>query len=206
MNARSCVNRPAISNKGIGRGCGIAPQPFCFTLVSYWARIIHMATSRCRICGIDFYVKPSHLQRGWGKYCSKKCQRKSQFTGEDIECYMCKKEIYRTPKDVQRSKSGKFFCDKTCQTRWRNSLVFIGERHANWAGGRASYRARMQKTAIPQKCCLCLIKDKRILAVHHLDHNRSNNVIENLIWLCHNCHYLVHHFPREREKLTVPIA
>jgi predicted HNH restriction endonuclease len=43
-------------------------------------------------------------------------------------------------------------------------------------------------------CVLCKVSDKRILAVHHKDNNRKNNKVENLVWLCHNCHILVHHF------------
>jgi hypothetical protein len=53
---------------------------------------------------------------------------------------------------------------------------------------------------------LCSTKDERVLAVHHIDHNRLNNKLDNLAWLCHNCHHLVHHDNVEKhrflEKLT----
>ena len=45
---------------------------------------------------------------------------------------MCKQEVYRTPGDIRESKSGKFFCSKTCQTNWRNTNVFVGVNHKNW--------------------------------------------------------------------------
>jgi predicted HNH restriction endonuclease len=32
----------------------------------------------------------------------------------------------------------------------------------------------------------------RVLAVRHIDQNHKNNNVENLAWLCHNCHHLVH--------------
>lgn len=51
----------------------------------------------------------------------------------------------------------------------------------------------MIRNKIPQICGLCRTRDKRILAVHHLDRNKLNNKIDNLTWLCHNCHFLVHH-------------
>jgi len=40
------------------------------------------------------------------------------------------------------------------------------------------------------------------LIVHHIDKNRNNNGIENLIWLCQNCHYLVHHYTDDRKRLS----
>ena len=49
-------------------------------------------------------------------------------------------------------------------------------------------------------CNFCRVSDARILAVHHIDGNRENNKLENLAWLCHNCHYLVHHFDQEKRK------
>jgi predicted HNH restriction endonuclease len=43
-------------------------------------------------------------------------------------------------------------------------------------------------------CKKCGNKDARVLEVHHLDKNRKNSNIENLIWLCANCHTLVHRY------------
>jgi hypothetical protein len=53
----------------------------------------------------------------------------------------------------------------------------------------------------PRVCKLCGIKDLRILAAHHIDRNTENNKVDNLIWLCHNCHYLIHHDVNEEKKL-----
>lgn len=57
------------------------------------------------------------------------------------------------------------------------------------------------RNKIPKICTLCKTEDSRILAVHHIDKNRRNNDLKNLIWLCHNCHFLVHHYDVEREKI-----
>lgn len=100
-----------------------------------------------------------------------------------------------------RSKSKKFFCSKTCQTIWRNKIVFIGENHANWKFGESAYRRILAADGKDRICKLCATDDKRILIVHHQDKNRRNNKIENLAWLCHNCHYLVHHFEGTKDKL-----
>jgi 5-methylcytosine-specific restriction endonuclease McrA len=55
-------------------------------------------------------------------------------------------------------------------------------------------------------CRHCGLTDARVLSVHHLDSNRSNNRLDNLIWLCHNCHYLIHHHDDEREALMAGLA
>ncbi|MBI1863746.1 HNH endonuclease [Candidatus Woesebacteria bacterium] len=49
-------------------------------------------------------------------------------------------------------------------------------------------------------CVVCGLEDERILNVHHIDRNRQNNKLSNLVWVCMNCHYLIHH-DIEFEKL-----
>lgn len=159
----------------------------------------------CKICSNSFYVKPSHLLLGYGKYCSKACQAKGQLQGKLVACSMCSKPTWKQPKDLKHSKSGKFFCGKKCQTIWRNK-VYSGENHPFWKNGENIYRNILLRAKILQICKRCDISDKRILAVHHLDQNRENNKFENLVWLCHNCHYLIHHDKKEKEKFMVSVA
>lgn len=43
--------------------------------------------------------------------------------------------------------------------------------------------------AYEHKCAACgYNEDERILEVHHIDENRTNNKIDNLVILCPNCH------------------
>jgi len=64
----------------------------------------------------------------------------------------------------------------------------------------------MTRNDIVQVCFRCRTKDKRILAVHHIDETHLNNDIKNLAWLCHNCHYLVHNDKVEKQKFLVNIS
>jgi len=155
----------------------------------------------CQICAGKFYAKPRHLKRGWGKYCSQKCQYIGMQKGIYVKCKTCSKEVRKTPNDFKRSKSGNFFCDKSCQTIWRNKH-YIGPKSTNWKNGIGSYREILSRVELPKICVLCKTADTRVLAVHHLDKNRNNNNIENLIWLCCNCHFLVHHHRDELLKLN----
>jgi hypothetical protein len=160
----------------------------------------------CSNCEVQFYAKPSWLKNDFGKYCSRSCAHQAQKKGQLFACSTCQKQVYKSLKDQARSKSGKFFCSKSCQTVWRNARLYIGENHANWTGGESSYRQGMLASKRPLVCARCSTDDKRILAVHHKDKDRLNNRFSNLIWLCHNCHYLVHHFSDEAKCFVVPVA
>lgn len=165
-----------------------------------------MPLSHCLVCSQEFYAKPSHIKRGWGKYCSKQCQYSAQKTGKQLHCFVCGGAVYRSLKDQLNSKSQRFFCNKSCQTVWRNSTVFIGDKHGNWNGGTASYKQILLRAGAQQICARCRCVDKRVLAVHHKDRDRKNNHVSNLVWLCHNCHYLVHHFKSEAKNFMVAVA
>ncbi len=146
----------------------------------------------CKECGKEFLIKSSQLKYGWGKYCSRECTHKSQITGKFYNCFICKKEIYKSPAQEKHSKSHKFFCSKSCQIIWRNSY-FSGNKHANWNGGSATYRDKLKKSSKNKACIICGVNNINILTAHHIDHNRKNNKLSNLTWLCLNCHHLVHH-------------
>lgn len=154
----------------------------------------------CKVCSKDFYVKPNHLKLGWGKYCSRVCQSKSQFNGQSVKCFICEKETYRSKAHLKRSSSGKYFCSKRCQTLWRNR-EFVGEKHGGWRNGIRAYRDILKRSGKSIICTLCNMQDERVLIAHHRDHNRKNNKLDNLIWLCFNCHFLVHHNEEIEEKL-----
>ena len=160
----------------------------------------YMPIVKCKICKKQFYTKPSHLKRGDGKYCSNVCSAKGRRRGKFVTCTTCGKEVWRMPRHLAHSKSKKYFCNKSCQTFWRNSVMYTGSNHPNWKGGFSSYRDMMIRRKIPKVCKRCKIRDFRLLSVHHLDENRKNNKIENLIWLCYNCHYLIHRNKAEKKK------
>ncbi len=151
-----------------------------------------MITVLCKVCGKEFKTKKWLVEQGWSKCCSRKCRNEAQKKGRFVNCYTCRKRIWKFPSAIKASISKKFFCNKSCQTVWRNKF-YSGSRHALWRGGYSShYRRILLKSDTSIKCKLCNEEDKRILHVHHIDSNRKNNKISNLSWLCVNCHRLVH--------------
>ena len=77
---------------------------------------------------------------------------------------------------------------------WKNKIVQVGKNHPNWVGGEFAGRGILERSARKMVCEYCGNSDRRVLAVHHKDSNRKNNKPLNLIWLCHNCHHLIHHY------------
>lgn len=148
----------------------------------------------CKVCKKEFLVKPSQVKYGWGKYCSRECTHRSQQRGDIFKCFICGKEVHKSPSEQINSKSHKHFCSKSCQIIWRNTY-FSGKKHTNWKGGVETYRKLLINSNMPKNCVICKINNIEILTAHHIDHNRKNNQISNLTWLCLNCHYLVHHHP-----------
>ena len=159
-----------------------------------------MPIMACKICEREFYVKPCHLKRGDGKYCSNACAAQGRRTGKFVVCAICGKNVWRAPRYLHQSKSGKYFCNKSCQALWRNSVMYIGPNHPNWKGGENAYRDMMLRASTAKVCKRCGITDLRLLTVHHLDENRHHNRIENLVWMCYNCHFLVHKNKEEKNK------
>jgi len=153
-----------------------------------------MPQVHCKICGKEFYAKPSWLKKGWGKYCSSKCQYKAQLKGKFVYCDICGKKIWRKPRQLKHSKSGKFFCNKAHHMAWKNKILQVGENHPNWAGGKFAGRGILERSNRKMICAHCDITDKRVLMVHHKDENKKNNKAKNLIWLCQNCHHLIHYY------------
>jgi hypothetical protein len=153
------------------------------------------------MCSKAFSVKQSRLDAGGGKFCSRECHYAKKRDGKYVECHTCGGDIYRSPNKLKESQSGKFFCSKSCQTVWRNQK-YSGKDHAQYKHGkRIKHRSIIRQSDRKQKCIMCDAIDKRILAVHHIDGNSNNNEIDNLTWICHNCHHIVHNVDGGQKEL-----
>jgi len=88
---------------------------------------------KCLNCGKEFYVKPSGIKRGQGKFCSIKCRSEYwKKTGarkkEKIKkiCLNCGKVFYVIPCYKDRK-----FCSKDCQIEWMRKHQ-VGNNHPRW--------------------------------------------------------------------------
>jgi 5-methylcytosine-specific restriction endonuclease McrA len=85
-------------------------------------------------------------------------------------------------------------------TRQKMSLARSGEKHWNWQGGKSfePYPLGWNRTYKEQiryrdryRCQLCGVPEIECgqkLSVHHIDYNKKNIQVDNLISLCRSCH------------------
>ena len=92
--------------------------------------------------------------------------------------------------------------EKIRQARARQTNIkiphFKGEQHYNWKGGFKPYPLGWDKTFKEQirnrdgyRCVVCGMPETencRRLCVHHVDYNKNNLELGNLVSLCHKCH------------------
>lgn len=150
---------------------------------------------KCDHCKKDFNKKPSRIKLSNQHFCSAECRNSGSLqtkrTGKDITCLECGTVVYKNPSELKKSKSGKHFCSKKC-AEVSNGRDRQGVNHPNWIDGKSTYRERAIE-AYGSRCNRCGYNEyKSVLQVHHKDHKRSNNNVENLEVLCPTCHCVEH--------------
>jgi len=160
-----------------------------------------MENIKCDLCKNEFRRKRSQILLAKKHYCSTKCHNLDKRKGKIIVCFVCKRKVYKKNKDIDNSKNKKYFCSVKCSNQWLGSKN-QGKNHPNWINGKSVYKNILKRTDISRFCRMCGEKDTRILVVHHIDQNRENNALTNLAWLCHNCHFLVHHYIKDLDKFN----
>lgn len=121
------------------------------------------------------------------KYCSRECASKSKLDRTVLICRKCHKEfevVNSLKKQVYCSREC-FFADKYGEKRLRNTQK-LDEGIRNLIKERDTFR-----------CQFCNQKENDRdtvygFIVHHIDGNRRNNELTNLITLCHPCHRFIH--------------
>jgi len=134
---------------------------------------------KCKKCGYQWNVVAQNAMYGKQRNCPE-CEIDKKKTGDSIVCANCGKKIYRVKSKMSKSKSGLYFCNRNCSSTYFNhssNIVSIN----NYRDKAIDYYGA--------KCELCGDnEDIRLLDVHHIDENRCNNEINNLIVLCVKCH------------------
>lgn len=148
----------------------------------------------CLNCGEKFMAVKTEVKRGNGKFCSRSCS--SQHRADHLEkhppnvsCANCGKEFYRTVSQVKKSKSGLFFCGRTCKDRSQR-IGGIKEIMPDHYGQGASHYRNICKAHHDMICVVC--GEDKIVAVHHYDKNHDNDDPKNLVPLCPTHHKYVH--------------
>lgn len=144
------------------------------------------------MCGTEVNRKPSYITNRKSIYCSKECYKIGKSSGETYSCVHCGKEVYRSKAEINKNKSGNVFCSRSCATSVNNVVNKSGTNNPNWINGISSYTKEAFST-YENECVICGFIERSALQVHHIDNDRNNNTIDNLIILCANHHCMVHY-------------
>jgi hypothetical protein len=170
--------------------------------------IIGWVDKQCETCGKDFRARPAAVRAGYGRYCSRTCASVARRTVAARSCEICGATF--APRPAHVAKGWGRFCSMKCQglsrrrvhrkagLRYRKEKA-IGHPIAPKSGNLAVAR-RMLYDEIgpgPHPCHWCNkavdwnpgkgVSDVTTLLVDHLDHDPTNDVIENLVPSCNHC-------------------
>lgn len=156
-------------------------------------------TIKCLICKKDFKVIPA--RKDMAKYCSQVCLNKSNRKykhTEEAKIKISKAQIGKTIDTKIRKKMSKAGFLKWQNEEYRNK--FTGKNHFNWQNGKSfepyglEFNNNLKKTIRnrdEQKCQICgktKLENNEELSIHHIDYDKRNNNLNNLISLCRDCH------------------
>ena len=161
----------------------------------------------CEVCKITFYRHRSQIAQGEGRTCSRKCmgiwksqscigERGANWRGGctiEVSCRQCG-EPFTTTKSKRKNGRGKF-CSTECYNRYF-SENYCRENSYGWRGGTTKYPRGWKRALREQirerdgrECQICGSPENgHKHHVHHIDYDRENLALTNLITLCRSCH------------------
>lgn len=152
---------------------------------------------KCSFCGDFTEKREAHIKSTKNSFCSPICQSLFYKTGKHKECSYCGSSTYKTNSVINRSKSGNYFCNRSCATSYNNSLYRSGVDHPNFRIDSGTYRKKALKyyglKCMNPNCNLTrsnITFVEKMLDVDHIDSDRKNNSMDNLQVLCVLCHAL----------------
>ena len=167
----------------------------------------HKIHVRCLIHGNDFWVSYDTICKSTRKHhiCPICKQEDKQKEKTKLICDYCGKEYLRTR---SKNKTKLHFCCRACKDaaqRLASGEKFAEIRPDHYGVGHTVYRDSAF-TVYPHKCAICgWSEDDDILEVHHIDENRGNGDINNLIILCPTCHKKLssHKYFLTKDRLSI---
>ena len=142
----------------------------------------HHTTTCCKVCNKEFM----HHSTKTRHFCSISCSNRNRHPVSHTSCAFCRKIFV-----AKNWRKASIFCSKVCFNKSGiRSLKKLREKNPNFTDGKFSYR-RYAFRELPNYCANC--KSEKKLDAHHIDSDRKNNDLSNLIILCHSCHMKYHH-------------
>jgi hypothetical protein len=145
-------------------------------------------TLECLQCKKHFTLPYSRYAQGRGYFCSKHCK--------DINSAMKEKTGIAQKESYKHRPHPKGMLGKTAWNKGGCNYWALKEKNPNWNGGssyeeygykwNASLRRKIRER--DKHACQECGENKLELVIHHIDYDKQNNVLLNLITLCRSCH------------------
>jgi hypothetical protein len=132
----------------------------------------------CNICNKKFVHISSRCNKA--KYCSRKCYHKSQIGkgNKEFKCKYCNNIFFDS------ASTNRVYCSRKCINKEQKEI---------FKPSYTTVRKCMVVRNMINECEKCKYNEiPQILGIHHIDKNRNNNCINNLMVLCPNCHSIEH--------------
>lgn len=165
--------------------------PLCVVSDGYDGSTRVLILSYCSLatCGAPFYA-PKHISK---KYCCTTCAQLASRKRVAIHCDWCGKKFEVPIGKLKRSKKGLHFCSRSCKDLAQRigGLNKLHPPHYGTGTGEGTNYREQAFRIYGARCSSCgYSEDPRMLDVHHVDSDRTNNNLRNWQVLCVWCHAL----------------
>lgn len=139
----------------------------------------------CIVCKKPLYRRPCEIKTGYNFYCSRACLSSPERSIRKANCAECKKVYVKV-------KSYSHYCSRSCANKARTGMQYKTGDFSSFVGGRAILKTKLLE--IKEEICeICKIGPiwnnmPLTLQIDHINGNNKDNRIENLRFLCPNCH------------------
>jgi len=141
----------------------------------------------CDNCGNQFLRENKYLKRRKKYYCNRQCMSEGFKRGKTRSCKHCDKAFYAIRAHINQGHA--IFCSRSCSGKYKNQNK--GKNSSLYKDGSSYYR--QAAFAHYSRCCrVCGYDTEPVLQVHHIDEDRSNNELDNLVILCPTHHKEAH--------------
>ena len=142
----------------------------------------------CPICKCEFVTRV----HGGKETCSIGCRGIQKRTEIEVTCFNCGKKFFRVPSHLKNSKHRYCFCSRVCKEVAQSLVGKCPNIRPSHYGSKLEYRNSLTNEMVSKGCIDCGEKRPYRVVIHHVDGDRTNNVLSNLEVVCFSHHGIRH--------------